>query len=393
MPLSTLAAQVTATGISAPSLAEILQSLQESFRAIYGTDAYIAPDSQDGQLLALIASAINNANAMAIAVYNSFSPTYAQGVGLSSLVKINHLRRLSASFSTATGTVAGVAGTDIENGVVQDESGNKWDLPAVITIPQEGSAEVTVTAQQAGAIAAPVGTVNRIVTPMRGWQSFISTTDAVPGAPVESDAALRRRQNVSQARAAVTPFASIYAELANLDGVQRLKVYENPTGAPDTNGLPAHSISVVIEGGELTDIAQAIGVKKTPGAATFGTTTQDYEDPASGLISDINFFLLASSPVKVAVTISALTGYSSTAVDKIKTAIAAYINGLDIGQAVLFTRMYPPAMLNGAAQALTYEVTSLQIALVAGVLGVIDIPIDFNKAASCDVDDIVVTVT
>lgn len=393
MPLPTLAAQVTAAGISAPSYADILASLQDSIRSIYGADVYIAPDSQDGQFLALFAAAVNDNNNMAIAVYNAFSPTYAQGAGLSSVVKINHLRRLVASFSTATGIIAGTAGTDVASGIVQDANGNKWNLPAVITIPNEGSVEVTITAQQAGAIAAPSGSIDKIITPIRGWQSFVSNSDAVPGAPVESDAALRRRQNVSQALATVTPLAGVYAALANLDGVQRLQVYENPTGDVDDNGLPAHSICVVIEGGTLEDIAETIGQKKTPGAATYGSTTQDYTDPITGLVTPINFYLLTFTAIKVELTIKSLASYTSTVVDKIKASIAAYINGLDIGQLVQFTRMYPPAYLSGSAQALTYEITGLRIAIVGNAFGVIDIPIVFNKAASCDEANVTVIVT
>lgn len=392
MPLATLAAQVTAAGISAPSYAELLMSMQESFRAIYGSDAYISPDSQDGQLLALVASAINDSNMMAIAVYNAFSPTYAQGAGLSSLVKINHLRRLPSSFSTATGVIEGVAGTDIVNGVVQDTNGNKWNLPAVTTIPQEGSVVVTVTAQQPGAISAQAGGISQIVTPIRGWQAFTSDTDAVPGAPVESDAMLRRRQALSQPIAAITPLASVQAALANLEGVQRLQMYENVSNVEDDNGLPGHSICVVIEGGSLDDIAETIGLKKTPGAATYGTTTVSYTDPITGIVSAIHFFLLTFTDIKVRVTIRARTGYVTTVNDDIKAAVAAYLNGLDIGEAVQFSRLYPPAYLNGAAKGLTYEVTLLEAAVVGDAFADDDIPIDFNKAAACDVADVTIVV-
>lgn len=393
MTLSTVAAQVTSTGISAPSFAEVLVYLQDKFKAIYGADAYIAPDSQDGQLLSLIAGAIDDVNQGAIAVYNAFSPTYAQGIGLSSVVKINNIRRQASSFSTAAGTIVGVAGTDVANAVVQDANGNKWDLPAVVTIPQSGSATVTVTAQQPGAIAAAAGTINKISTPILGWQGFASTSDSVPGLPVESDATLRRRQTASTPYAAVTPVASVYAALANLSGVQRLQVYENPTGAPDSNGLPEHSISAVVEGGDVADIAEVIGQRKTPGASTYGTTSQTYTDPITGLPSTIHFFLLAEATIKVHVTISQLAGYSSTVLDKIKAAVAAYNNGLDIGQPVQFSRMYAPAYLNGAAPGQTYEVTALTIALGAGAPGTADIPIPFNKVAACDAaTDVTVTV-
>jgi len=91
----------------------------------------VAPDSQDGQWLAALASAINDSNQAAVMVFQSFSPTYAQGVNLSSLVKINGLTRLVATNSTAVGNVVGVAGTVIANGSVADTAGNIWNLPAL----------------------------------------------------------------------------------------------------------------------------------------------------------------------------------------------------------------------------------------------------------------------
>ena len=61
-PLATLAAAVTSAGIAAPSYSDILTSLQTSFRAIYGADVYLGADTQDGQLLAIVALAIHDAN-------------------------------------------------------------------------------------------------------------------------------------------------------------------------------------------------------------------------------------------------------------------------------------------------------------------------------------------
>lgn len=392
--LSSLAAQLSATGILAPSYADILETLQANFQAIYGADAYIAADSQDGQFLALIAASINDCNAQAVAVYNSFSPTYAQGAGLSSVVKINGIRRLVASQSTAVGNAVGQSGTLIPAGVVVDTNGNFWDLPINTTIPGGGTVAVTVTAQEPGAITAVAGTINEINTPVRGWQSFVSTIDAVPGNPVESDATLRRRQTLSTSLPALTPLQAMLGELANLSGVDRVRVYENPTGAPDANGLPAHSISVVIEGGNVADIAEIIGQKKTPGAATYGSTSQTYTDPVTGIIYTINFYLLAKDTIKVHVTGAALAGYSSLVATEIKNAVAAYINSLDIGEDVLYTRLFPSAYLNGALDGATYEITALTSALNAGAPGVVDIAIAFNKAAQCDAAvDVTITIS
>jgi uncharacterized phage protein gp47/JayE len=219
------AAKVTADGISAPAFADILTGLQSDFRAIYGSDIYIDPDSQDGQMIALYALAQSDTNDATIAAYNSFKPSSAVGAGLSSTVKVNGIRRLVASNSTAPGTVVGQVGAVISNGTVKDENGNIWNLPASVTIPPAGQIDVTVTAQSLGAIAAASGTINKINSPQYGWQSFTSTADATPGAPIEIDATLRRRQAVSTSLSATTPLATLQGALSNLAGVQFVKLY------------------------------------------------------------------------------------------------------------------------------------------------------------------------
>lgn len=54
-----LSAKVTAEGISAPDYQTILSTLISYFQQIYGSDAYLEPDSKDGQMVALMALAIH----------------------------------------------------------------------------------------------------------------------------------------------------------------------------------------------------------------------------------------------------------------------------------------------------------------------------------------------
>jgi len=391
--MTALAAVISSTGITAATYPEILAELQARFQAIYGSDIYIAADSQDGQFLALIAEAIYDANQETIAAYNSFNPTYAVGVGLSSLVKINGIARLISSASTAVGNVVGVAGTPIVNGSVKDDNGNVWNLPAAVLIPISGSIAVTVTAAEQGDIQAATGTINTINTPTYGWQSFVSTSDAIPGNPVETDAELRLRQTASTSLPALTPMGAMYGALANLAGVDRLALYENYTGAVDANGMPAHSISAVMDGGTVADIAETIGQRKTPGAATYGTTTGDYTDPVTGIPYSIDFFVLADITIKVVITGTALTGYVADTATLVKAAVAAYLSALDIGQDVQYSRIWSPAYLNGSAEGETFEITAMTIAKGAGAPGVIDIPIAFNEAALCLTTDVTVTIS
>jgi uncharacterized phage protein gp47/JayE len=239
-PLVTLSATVDANGISAPSYTDILASLQESFRLIYGNDIYIEADSQDGQWIALLAKSIDDANKVSIATYNQFSPQTAIGVGLSQVVKVNGLRRQAASNSTAVVTVVGQAGGTIIAGLIGDFNGlgTQWALPDVVVIPTSGQIDVTATSLTAGAVTALPGTLTNILTPNPRWQTVTNTLAATPGAPIEYDYILKRRQTISTNLPAQTPFTALRAAVSQVAGVQRVGGYDNPTDLTDVNGVP-----------------------------------------------------------------------------------------------------------------------------------------------------------
>jgi uncharacterized phage protein gp47/JayE len=359
-PLATLACTIDENGISAPSYADVLASLQASFQSIYGSDIYIEPDSQDGQWLAVLAQIINDGNQADVATYNGYSPSYAQGAALSSQVKINGLRRDSSSNSTAVVTLGGQVGTLISNGVVQDTNKNLWNLPASVTIPVSGTIDVTATAQQPGTITAIPGAINAIYTPTRGWQTVTNAVAATPGDPVETDAALRKRQSTSTSLSALTPLQAIKAAVGNVSGVGRYEVYENQSGATDANGIPGHSIAVVAEGGDITAIARTVEAKKSPGTGTYGTTSITVTDPA-GVPITINFFEMTEVGVMTQITIVPLTGYVSTTKTLIINAIVAYLSSFAIGQDSYLGKLFGPANLAGDAATSSSGLTQAQL--------------------------------
>src|SRR4051812_20061970 len=107
-------------GILTPSYEDWLAFLLDTYCSIYGTDIYVEPDSQDGQLLAIFAQFMFDMGNASVAVYNAFSPTTAQGAGLSSVVKVNGLTRRVASISTVDVTLVGQPGRTITNGLITD---------------------------------------------------------------------------------------------------------------------------------------------------------------------------------------------------------------------------------------------------------------------------------
>lgn len=379
-PLATLAPVINSAGISAPPYSDIYQSLVASFQLIYGSDIYVAPDSQDGQWLAILAAGINDVNQAAVAAFQAYSPLYAQGAGLSSQVKINGLAREIATNSQSQGDVVGQVGTIVTNGVVKDENGNLWNLPASVVIPITGVISVTVVAQKLGSIVAATGTIDKIVNPQLGWQSFVSTVDADIGAAVETDAALRARQKFSTALPSLSILNGIEGAVANVNGVKRSIIYENDTGITDINGIPAHTISAVVEGGLSNLIAKAIQIKKPPGIQTYGNTSIIVRDTKSFPIK-INYFILAEIAIYFEITIKALDSYISSTGIAIRNAILNYVNGLTIGEDIYPSQVQGAASLIGTGLEESFYITSFKLGLSAGSLGTIPIVIAFNEAA------------
>ena len=393
-PLPTLAPTITATGITAPAFEDIYNSLVASFQGIYGADTVLTPDTQDGQWIAVLATAQNDTNNAIIAVYNNFIPTYAQGAGLSAMVKINGIRRKVGSNSTALVVLVGQAGTIILSGVAEDQLGNLWDLPSSVTIPNSGTITVTATAEQSGNIAAGPNTINIVYAgaPLpAGWQSVTNPSAATLGLAVELDPALRQRQTVSTALPGQTPLQAIAAALDDLPDVGRVLVYQNDTNETDSNGIPSHSIAAVVEDGTSTEIAQAIESKKAPGTGTYGSTTVIVTDP-SGVPIPIQYFALTQTQIYAAIVVQPLDNWVSSTVQAIQAAAVAFINSLAIGEDVYFAWMWGPAGLSGQALGITFRITSLTIGLSAGSLGTADIDIAFNAAPLTSTPNIVVTV-
>lgn len=391
--LTTLAPTIDANGISAPTFADIYAWLQAKFQSIYGADVYIDPDSQDGQFLAVIAQGFSDVNSASIAIYNSFSPSKGVGAALSSNVKINGIKRESASYSSADLTLVGQAGTTITNGIAKDANENQWALPASVTIPPAGQVTVTATCTTIGAIAAAIGTITTIGTPTRGWQSVTNATAAAEGAPIETDPALRARQKRSTALPSLAVLDGIIGAVSDLSGVTQCVGYENDTGVPDGNGIPRNSISLVVEGGDVTAIASVIAIKKTPGAGTYGTTTETVPDNY-GRPVPISFFRPTDAPITVAVVLKVLAGYTDATGSDVKDAIAAYVNGTDIGGGLSGNVEWDScvAEAKSVTGGSTFRIVSLVVTGPRGA-GAPDVALLFNEKASCTADAVTVTPT
>ncbi|EAA9527990.1 hypothetical protein GB706_17095 [Salmonella enterica] len=388
-----LSATVTVEGISAPDYQTILDTLTSYFQQIYGSDAYLEPDSKDGQMVALVALAVHDANNTAIAVYNCFSPATGYGAALTSNVKINGIARKGATNSAVDLLLTGIAGTTITNGTVKDTNNVIWRLPASVVIGVDGAVTVTAICSNSGAVAALAGTITTINTPTRGWTSVTNPAAATVGAPAETDAELRIRQGQSVAIPSITPFEGVDGAIANIAGVTRHKLYENDTGKTDGNGLPPHSISAIVDGGDVTEIARTIRGNKGQGVRTWGKTSVTVPD-RYGNPHIISFSRPTDVPVYGKITLKVFAGYTSQIGVQIQQAVADYINRLMIGDQVLLSRIYSPANLGvvSGGNARYYDIQELLIGKSPETVAAANINIAYDESASCKPENIIITV-
>jgi len=340
-------------GISGVPYSTVLQYFQNAFQSIYGSDIVISADTQDGQLLGVYSAALDDTNNAAITAFNSFRPGFAVGAGLSSIVKINGISRKIATTSTVVVTLGGTVGTVIQNAYVSDglNLNTQWFIVGPVTIPPSAVIDTQAICTTLGAVPAGPNTLTQIVTPIPGWQTVNNANSAVLGAPVETDAQLRRRQTKSTAIPAQTVQCSIEGNVLAVPSVSRAKVYENATFVTDpVTGIPSHSIAVVVQGTDPVAIATAIANTKPPGIPTYGNVTQTVMS-SCGIPNTINYFQLFLENIFVLVhmKVSPSGGYSDPIGVYAQQAIMQYINNMDIGQQVYLGDIYSPANLDGDA--------------------------------------------
>lgn len=359
---------IDGTGMHIPLYQEIVDKLVEDMKQIFGDDIYLEADSQDYQQISIFARMIYDSYNLALLAYNNRTPKDAIGIGLDNIVALAGIQRKPATASTVVLTITGVDGTKISNGEVSDDNGNYWELPDEVIIPSNGIIDVAATSKEKGNVFALPNTITNINTPVYGWLSVTNKQASSAGIDVENDFELRGRFSLSVLGPSSSIFESLQESLAAIPGVTRVRGYENDTSATSTGtvppnvpaGIPSHTISFVVEGGNDVDVATELYMKKTPGCGTFGTTTVKLQS-VTGNILAVNFYRPKYTNVKVKITIKQLDGYTSDYVDKMQEAISTYITEMSIAEV-----LYNSVLISVALEAMNsknypaYTVTKVE---------------------------------
>lgn len=391
---------IDGTGLHIPTYTDLRDQLIQEAKSIFGEDIYLDSDSADYQLISILSKKIFDSYSLAQLVYNNRTPITAIGVGLDNAVAYANIKRKPATYSTVMLTLTGSAGTEITNAQAIDQSNTKWNIPDC-SIGTDGTVVVEATCDTPGNIGALPNTINVIGTPIFGWISVNNTYAATPGVDVETDAELRGRYSLAVRSPSVTVFDSLQASIEEITGVQRVVGYENDTGNVSTGtvppnvpaGLPAHSVTFVIEGGEDKAIAENIYNKKTPGCYTNGTTAIDVTSDA-GNVNTIRFYRPTYINVYAKITVKKFANWNDELGNKIKEQVNSYIADLNIAESVYNSMIWAVAV--GAMDSITnpsFSVTGVELGTSASSLSATDVKIAFNAVAQCSLENITVVTT
>lgn len=360
-------AEITPTGFVAKTEQEYFDEERQLYLDI-DPQWNLDPSTPDGLKLASDAETFTELDEAIQLAYNSKDPNKARGVDLDTICALTGTFRSLGTPSNVSVRLSGVPNTVVLAGkrIESTVDGTQWALDSNVTIGVGGTVDTTATAIVNGATQADIGTITKIVDSVGGWQSVTNIAVATLGTDVQSNDDLRLERALSVGRPGNNQVDSMLGELFAVDGLRRVKVYENDTGSdavdPVNNpyGLDAHSIAIVADGGTDEDVALAIYVKKNPGCALYAASTPIVVEVTSPIFPQNKKNITFSRPEYVDITVVVEVTNDGTLPttsieDEIKQAILNYasgdlvaaecgfnVQGFDIGEDVPYSRLYTP---------------------------------------------------
>lgn len=215
------------------------------------------------------------ATGVAIASGVVFNPSGAYLIG--------DLRHNTGRMYMCIGT--GIAGASGPNGTSADFTDNQvhWKYLSEGT----GLVHALFKAEQDGELGVATGALATIATPVDGWRTVNNLLSGVAGALREIDSKLRVRRDQELATAGNTTVDAIRANILRVnqgstdpahEPPDSCTVFFNDTDFADSNGLPPHSVEILVYGGTTQDIAEAIWESVGAGTATYGTRSDTVTD-------------------------------------------------------------------------------------------------------------------
>ena len=209
--------------------------------------------------------------------------------------------------------------------------------------------------------------------------------------PGETDASVRSRMLTALAGKSMSMTDSIAAEVLKVPSCREVVVHVNDGDSTDAQGVPAHSIHVIYNGGSMQKVAEAIFRKKPPGIATHGSFSKTVTDE-NGYSHTVYLSIPDISFVTFTITVTSYDGYTEDITDKIKEAVAGYVADFRIGQSLMVPSVTGVCYAAAGDKASTFAVTDV-LATWPGGNTRVRIPVGWDGKLDCLTSGVRVNVT
>lgn len=311
---------------------EIVDSLTQSFKEIYGEDINVDSNSPDGQLINIFAQMLEDYYEVLQQVNASFDPDQAIGTVLDQRCAINGVQRKEGTYTYVqidvtvdrSVTLAGLDENSVEDSyTISDSEGNQFVLANTSNLTS-GTTSLRFRASNIGNVEVTPNSITTPVTIILGVLSVNNPSGASEqGTNEETDAELRERRKRSVSISNQGYVDGLLAALENIPDVTKASVYQNRGSSTDADGIPGHSIWVVVQGGSDSEIGQVMDNKVAAGVGMKGTQSVNVAQ-VDGSIATYYFDRPTSQTLYVNLDITTLDG-QVIVYDDLKVQIA---NGL-----------------------------------------------------------------
>lgn len=378
---------VTASGLIRPSVEEIFNRIRDKARAGISATLDFTVPAPLGVLASIWAEMLGEAYEALQVAYDGFDRDKTENVLLDALGKLTGTPRRGAAYTEVNTTCTLTAGTallaDTHFAAVSSNPDIRATPKENFTAPTTGSHAVRFRAETTGPLVVPAGELTVIATPVTGWTGITNFDPGFPGHVSDKDPLFRLRQEAELAQGGSATPAAQEAAIAEVAGVQTVKVLENEDDAVNSDGLPGHSTEAIIwdnsGGADDNEIAQAIWGSKAGGCQVHGVGSSGTANDANGNPKTVPFTRSTELEVYLTYNVTRTDKYVGDTAFKAeieKAANAIHGSGDDVGY--LRMRALPFELGLGVA---SVPSPTLTLGLTASPVATDDIPVTIRQIA------------
>lgn len=380
---------------------DIKKSIENVFKNVFGNSVTTSPSSTVGVFTQELTNiGVSTEDTRALLFSNVYDPNYASDKYLDGLCAFHQIVRNPATFSQVTVNLTGLDGVVIPAGAeIINRDGKVFKNDSILTIVV-GGVTGTFTAVNLGPISCVANTVNRIKTPIPGWDTVNNPTNGTTGKIAETDNSLRLKRKSSLFLNSAGSLRSIISALEANRNVIDYNIYENYTnvGIVSPAVISAKSLYLVVyltdsSDNKKTEIAEILYLKKSAGCAMMGSNTYNYTDPLyPWIIYPTKFDLATERAIEMNINVNSSLLTDGNTPTKIRNAVIASFLGTDgsepvqMGTPFSVSKFYPAVINQGV-----YIINSFTMNIIGNVPGQI-ITTAFTEVATLNATNINVTI-